>query len=80
MANTEMETKFYENIAQIFGKKPEELSRETRFVEDLHSKSQLVWAVAAVMEQLAGASVTYADANNFKTLGEALDHIEELKG
>lgn len=75
-----VENELFAAIAKVFNKDVSELTRETRFLEDLHAKSQMMWAVAAIMEKMAGAKVSYADANACVTLGEAVDLVEKLKG
>lgn len=75
----DFEEEFMQGVAKIFRKDVSELSRETRFMEDLRSRSMLMWAVAANMEKLSGKTVTFSDANQCKTIGEALDYINELK-
>jgi acyl carrier protein len=73
MANTELETTFFEKIGKIFKKDPGELSRDTRFAEDLRAGSQSMFAVAANLERLTGKPVSFTDVNQCVTLGEALD-------
>lgn len=72
----ELEKNLYENIGKIFNKDFNSLSRETRFTDDLRARSQSMYAVAAVLEKLCGSKVTYADVCTLKTLGDALDFIE----
>jgi acyl carrier protein len=74
-----LEREFIADLAKIFNKAPEELHRETRFLQDLKATSNRMFAVAGMMEDLADASVSYVDANSCTTIGDAVDLVEKLK-
>ena len=64
----------------VFKKKPEELSADTRFVEDLKAKSVNVVQIITVLEAEYDVQITYMEARRRKTLGEMANYIAELCG
>jgi len=68
---------FINIVGKVFNVDPENLSRETSFVEDLHAKSLNIYALAAFMEKMSGKKITYAEANQCASIGEAIDLMEK---
>lgn len=71
------ETEFYDMIAKMYNKKPEELTKETRLKEDLGATSQTLFAVSALLERASGKKVAFAAINNCVTLGDAIALTED---
>ena len=72
--------KMIERTAVVFKKKPEELSADTRFVEDLKAKSVNVVQIITVLEAEYDVQITYMEARRRKTIGEMANYIAELCG
>lgn len=68
-----------DTIAKTFKKDAGELSDGTRMKEDLNAKSGDYFGVIAVMEEMTGKKVTYAQLRKRKTLGEIVSFVAELK-
>lgn len=66
-------------IARIFEKDVSEVTRDTRFVEDLHAKSVNIVALIALLENEFGIEIPYMQARRRKTIGEAIDFIISLR-
>ena len=79
MANEEFEAAFFEKVGKLFKKDPNELNRDTRFSEDLHTTSLNMFALAANLEGMTGEPVSFTDVNECTTLGDALNLAEKLK-
>jgi len=70
---------FFEKIAPVCRRDVSDLSLDTRFKEDLRAKSQVVFAVAAILERMTGIKISYADVKQFATLGEVLEFVDTLQ-
>ncbi len=66
-------------VARIFKKDPAELTRETRFVEDLGAKSVNIAQLIAVLEDDFGIAIPFMEARRSKTIGEAIDFVVTLR-
>ena len=66
-------------VARIFKKDVNELTMDTRFVEDLHAKSVNIVALIALLENEFGIEIPYMQARRRKTIGEAIDLIVDLR-
>jgi len=66
-------------VARIFNKDVSELTRDTRFIEDLHAKSVNIVALIALLENEFGIGIPYMQARRRKTIGEAIDFIVDLR-
>jgi acyl carrier protein len=62
-------------IAEVFGTSPAKLSRKTRFVEDLHTKSIDIIEMLGQLELEFGVSVPASETRNNKTVGQAVDYM-----
>jgi acyl carrier protein len=72
--------KLIERTALVFKKKPEELSPETQFIEDLKAKSVNIVQIITVLEGEFDVEITYMEAKRRKTIAELADYIAELCG
>jgi acyl carrier protein len=66
-------------VARIFKKTPGELTRDTRFAEDLHAKSLNIVELVAVLENQFEVMIPYAETRRRKTVGEAIDLVISLR-
>lgn len=66
-------------VARIFKKDLSELTRDTRFAEDLHVKSLNIVELIAVLENEFDVGIPYAEARRRKTIGEAIDLVISLR-
>jgi acyl carrier protein len=66
-------------IARIFKKDVSELSRDTRFVEDLDAKSVNFAQLVAVLEDEFKVAIPFMEARRKQTVGEAIDFIVYLR-
>ena len=66
-------------VARIFKKKEGELTRDTRFVEDLNAKSVNIVELIAVLENEFGIEIPFMEAKRRKTLGAAIDLVVSLR-
>jgi acyl carrier protein len=68
-----------EEVARIFKKDVSEITRETRFVEDLHAKSVNIVQMVAVLENEFGVAIPFMEARRRKTVGDAIDFVVALR-
>lgn len=68
-----------EEVARIFKKNVSEITRETRFVEDLHAKSINIVQLVAVLENEFGVSIPFMETRRRKTVGDAIDFVIALR-
>lgn len=66
-------------IARIFKKDESQITRETRFIEDLHVKSLNIVELVAVLENAFEIMIPYAETRRRKTVGEAIDLVISLR-
>jgi len=71
--------RIFEAVATTFKVDVNELSEETLMKEDLNVKSSQYFTIIAVVEELAGKKVTYAQIRKCKTIGEIIQFAEKLK-
>ena len=72
--------KIIARAAVLFKKKPEELSPETKWVEDLKAKSVNYVQVIAVLEAEFDVQINFMEFRRKKTLGEAAEFVAQLCG
>lgn len=70
--------KMVERAAPIFGKTPEEMTKELRFAEDLNAKSVHYSQITTYLEDAFDVEIPYMNFRRKKTLGEAADYVAEL--
>ena len=66
-------------VARIFKKDVSKLTRDTRFVEDLHIKSVNLVELIALLENEFGVEIPFMQARRRKTIGEAIDFVVSLR-
>jgi acyl carrier protein len=66
-------------VARVFKKKVSDLTRETRFAEDLQAKSLNIVELVAVLENEFQVMIPYAETRRRKTVGEAIDLVIMLR-
>ena len=66
-------------VARIFKKDVSELTRDTRFAEDLQVKSLNIVELIAVLENEFGVMIPFGEAKRRKTIGEAIDLVVSLR-
>ena len=66
-------------VARIFKKDISEITRDTRFVEDLQVKSLNVVELIALLENEFDVMIPYGEARRRKTVGEAIDLVVSLR-
>lgn len=64
-------------IAGIFGIEEKEITRETKFVEDLHAKSIDTIALLAALEGEFNIKIPSQEVQANKTVGQAIDYLKE---
>jgi len=66
-------------VARIFKKEISEITRETRFVEDLNAKSLNIVELVAVLENEFQVMLPFAETRRKKTVGEAIDLVITIR-
>lgn len=66
-------------VARIFKKDVSEITRDTRFVEDLHAKSLNIVELVAVLENEFQVMLPFAETRRKKTVGEAIDLVISIR-
>lgn len=74
----EVLAKIIERGSTLFGKKPEEMTEDLRFTEDLNAKSTNISQITTFLEDEFDIEVPYMQFRRKKTLGEAADYVAEL--
>lgn len=69
--------KLQEIIANILNYKPEEITLETRFVEDLGADSLDIFQIILEIEQVFEISISDSQMENITTVGEAVQEIKK---
>lgn len=77
MTDREIEERTIDLVAEIFNEDPEEIDRDTDFVADLHAKSMDIVALVAALEDEFGITFSVSDVQNNRTIGEAVDWLED---
>ena len=72
--------KIVQRVAVLFKKNPGELNGETKWVEDLKTKSVNYVQVIAVLEAEFDVQINFMDFRRKKTLGEAAEFVAQLCG
>ena len=65
-------------VAKIFEVDTKDITRDTRFVEDLLAKSLQIIEMIAMMEDEFNIEVDDSRARGNRTVGQAIDYVEEL--
>lgn len=67
--------KVIEIVAEVFKKDRDELTLETRFVEDLHAKSVQIIELIALMESEFNIEIPFVEARKNRTLGDVVEYV-----
>lgn len=70
--------KLIERGASLFRKKPEEMTEDLDFVEDLNAKSVHYSQITTYLEDAFDIEIPYMAFRRKKTIGEAADYVLEL--
>jgi acyl carrier protein len=76
--NKTVEKRVVEAVARVFHKDVNQLSRDTRFVNDLLAKSINIIELIAVLEYEFDIEIPAGGARKNQMIGETVDFIEEL--
>lgn len=77
MKRKDIEKKFYEIVADIFKRNPEEIKDSTDFVSDLNAKSVDIMALIAATESAFGIKTERDQTAKNKNVKQAVDYIEK---
>ncbi len=72
--------KIKEFICNYVDVKPEDITKDSRFVEDLGFNSYDFISLLGELETEFGVTVDEAEVVNIHTVGEAVKYLESLKG
>lgn len=70
--------KLIERGAPLFGKKPEEITEEMKFVADLNAKSVHYSQITTYLEDEFDVEIPYMTFRRKETIGEAIDYVLDL--
>ena len=70
--------KLIERGAPLFGKKPEEITEEMAFVQDLRAKSVHYSQIITYLEDAFDVEIPYMEFRRKATVKEAIDYVLDL--
>lgn len=70
--------KIIERCSVLFGKAPEEITEQTRFIEDLGARSGNVSQMTNFLEDEFDVEISFMEFRRRPTVGEAADYVVEL--
>ena len=73
-----VEERVKQMVAKVFHKEVDQISRETRLVEDLYAKSLNIIELIALLENEFDMDIPAFEVRRNKTVGEDVDLIEKL--
>ena len=68
-----------EIILQYVEAKPEDITPEARFIEDLHFNSYDFMSLLGELEEKLGVTVDEQDVLELRTVGDAIEYLEKLQ-
>ena len=68
-----------EMILQYVEAKPEDITPEARFIEDLHFNSYDFMSLLGELEETLGVTVDEQEVMELRTVGDAVAYLEKLK-
>lgn len=74
----EIYAKLVERAAPLFGKTPEELTEEKRFIEDLNAKSVHYSQITTYLEDAFDIEIPYMTFRRKATIKDAVDYVVDL--
>jgi acyl carrier protein len=72
--------KMIQRAAELFKKSPSELSRDTKFVDDLKAKSVNYVQIITIVADTFDVEIPFMEFRRKKTLGEAAEYVAQLCG
>jgi acyl carrier protein len=75
-----LEQQIFGFYARAYNKEASTLKRETNIAEELSSKSMMVVAVVASLENELDVIIPLAEASKIKTIGEMIDRVKKELG
>ena len=70
--------KITQRCCQLFGKTPDEITEDTRFIEDLGARSGNVSQMTNFLEDEFDVEISFMEFRRRPTVGMAADYIAEL--
>lgn len=70
--------KIVQRCCQLFGKTPDEICEDTRFIEDLGARSGNVSQMTNFLEDEFDVEISFMEFRRRPTVGMAADYIAEL--
>lgn len=70
--------KIREITAAQMGKSKEEITLETRYVEDLNADSLDLFEIVAALDDFYGIELPIEDAADIKTVGDAVEQLKKV--
>ena len=70
--------KIIERCSVLFDKAPEEITEQTRFIEDLGARSGNVSQMTNFLEDEFDVEISFMEFRRRPTVGEAADYVVEL--
>ncbi|GAF82055.1 unnamed protein product [marine sediment metagenome] len=77
MEKDSIEDRIKKIIGEVFKKNPKEISRKTRFIEDLRAKSIDVIALLAALSGEFKIVIPASEIQGNQTVGQAIDYIKK---
>ncbi len=74
----QIKEKLIERGAPLFGKKPEEITEDMKFIEDLNAKSVHYSQITTYLEDEFDVEIPYMTFRRKVTIGEAVDYVLDL--
>lgn len=79
VTDEEIESKVIEIVAEQMGADKDKITRETRFVDDLHADSLDTVELVMEFEDEFETSIPDEEAEKIKTVGQAVDYIKQAR-
>lgn len=80
MEDQTIEVRVKKVVADVFRKDADQISRETKLIEDLYAKSLNIIELAAVLEDEFNIEISGQEARSNKTVGQTIDMVKRLVG
>ncbi|WP_215540586.1 acyl carrier protein [Borreliella bavariensis] len=80
MNNDEIFSKVRSIISEQLDKKEDEITIDSRFVEDLNADSLDIYELLYLLEEAFDDKIPENEANEFETVGDVVNFIKKRKG
>ncbi|EEF84585.1 acyl carrier protein [Borreliella spielmanii] len=80
MDNDEIFSKVRSIISEQLDKKEDEITIDSRFVEDLNADSLDIYELLYLLEEAFNDKIPENEANEFETVGDVVNFIKKRKG